>query len=42
MQGLCYLHTLPSLVVHGDVKLANALLDTGMVVRVSSYMSHVT
>ena len=33
-QGLCYLHTLPHPVTHGDVKLSNALVDAGLVIKV--------
>ena len=37
MMGICYLHTLPQPVIHGDVKLSNALVDSGLVIKVSLF-----
>ena len=39
-QGLSYLHTLTVPVIHGDVKLANALVDTGLTIKVINSIIH--
>ena len=35
--GVNYLHTLPTPVIHGDLKLANVLVDNGCVLKVRAF-----